>query len=158
MVAPTAKRTRSERKKAAKERAAADGVAAPAAEKGGGKQGGGGAGKGRPGSAASSRQPSSQRGASLDPERETLNNFSAVWNRTGKHPKSGTARICLFHFVRGSCNHDPCDFSHDPSLKLKGKEKEDAIYEMNIRFRSLMRKLRVKPKQRRSQAPELQHR
>ena len=88
--------------------------------------------KGRPGSAAPSRQ--SSRGASLDPERATLKKFNEIWNRHGKHSKSGTARICLFHFVRGNCNRDNCDFSHDPSLKLQGKEKSDAILEMDIRF------------------------
>ena len=63
-----------------------------------------------------------------------MKKFNELWNRQGKHGTHGTARMCLFHFIRGNCNKDKCDFSHDPSLKITGKEKADAVIEMDIRF------------------------
>ena len=99
-------------------------------EKGGGKKGGGGGGSNR----SPSRPPSTSRGASLDPERESLKTFNEVWSREGKHPDTGTAKICLWFHSKNNCNRNPCPYSHDPKLKLPDNEKKACAYELGVRF------------------------
>ena len=40
----------------------------------------------------------------------------------------------MWHHVKGNCNRQPCDFSHDEKLKLYDGEKKLCAEEMNVRL------------------------